>query len=284
MGAGEIVILLIVGIVVVGPQKLPGMMKKAGQLITRLRRMSQDLRSNSGIDRIIREEGLEKEIRELREFRLALSRNNILDKLVEAANAPPKPAAPRPTIGSPALGAASAPVIAEKSATPGAPAESIGGTANQPGQNGAPANPALSLIKPAEGAIAQGSLELPSDLPVIPYPSPERAYRSKRTREYPKMGCDHYDVLPDDLDEADEDLIAEGANPEDVKPSEPGTATEGTERKGDANGDSPSLESAVARVARSEPAPLEPSPAESAPAESTAETRESAESSSRGLV
>ena len=52
MSAGEITILLIVGIVVVGPQKLPGMMRTAGQWVTRLRRMSSDLRSQSGIDRI----------------------------------------------------------------------------------------------------------------------------------------------------------------------------------------------------------------------------------------
>lgn len=208
MGASEIVILLIVGIVVVGPKKLPGMMKTAGQWITRLRRMSQDLRSNSGIDRIIREEGLEKEIRELRELRLALSRNNILDKIVEAANAPPKPIV-RPT---PAVAATSSAALPAGGKVPqsSAPVEpKLASSSETNGSAPAATNPALSLIKPAQGAIAQGSLvDLPSDLPDIPYPSPERAYRSVRQREYPKMGCDHYDVLPDDLDEAEADAEA----------------------------------------------------------------------------
>ena len=64
MSAAELMILLIVGIVVVGPKRLPEMMRKAGQYVAKLRRLSTDLRNQSGIDRILREEGLEKEIRE----------------------------------------------------------------------------------------------------------------------------------------------------------------------------------------------------------------------------
>jgi len=62
MSLGEIVVLLIVGIVVIGPKNLPSMMRTAGQWVTKLRRMSTDLRSQSGIDDLIRHEGLEKEI------------------------------------------------------------------------------------------------------------------------------------------------------------------------------------------------------------------------------
>ena len=46
---GELMVLLIVGIVVVGPKRLPSMMRTAGQWITRIRKMSSDLRSQSGI-------------------------------------------------------------------------------------------------------------------------------------------------------------------------------------------------------------------------------------------
>lgn len=75
---GEIMVLVLVGIVVVGPRKLPALMRTAGRWISKLRRMSTDLRSQSGIDDLIRQEGLEREIRELR----ALSRVNVIETLV----------------------------------------------------------------------------------------------------------------------------------------------------------------------------------------------------------
>ncbi|MFO0759595.1 MAG: Sec-independent protein translocase protein TatB [Byssovorax sp.] len=78
LSLGEIVLLLIVGIVVVGPKNLPTMMRTAGQWVSKLRRMSVDLRSQSGIDELIRIEGLEKEIQELR----ALSRMNVVESLI----------------------------------------------------------------------------------------------------------------------------------------------------------------------------------------------------------
>jgi sec-independent protein translocase protein TatB len=87
MSAAEIMILLIVGIVVVGPKRLPKMMRTAGQWVAKMRRLSSDLRSQSGIDRIIREEGLEKEIRELRALKDSLSKQALLDSLVKAADA-----------------------------------------------------------------------------------------------------------------------------------------------------------------------------------------------------
>ena len=91
MSFGEIAILLVIGVVVVGPRKLPTLMRTTGQWISKLRRMSSDLRSQSGIDDLIRSEGLEKEIREIR----ALSRVNIVDTLVAPVMSPipPKPPA-----------------------------------------------------------------------------------------------------------------------------------------------------------------------------------------------
>ncbi|MEO7595856.1 MAG: hypothetical protein ABI134_31885 [Byssovorax sp.] len=74
-------VLLIVGIVVIGPKNLPSMMRTAGQWVTKLRRMSTDLRSQSGIDDLIRHEGLEKEIAELR----SLARMNVVDTLIKPA-------------------------------------------------------------------------------------------------------------------------------------------------------------------------------------------------------
>jgi sec-independent protein translocase protein TatB len=98
MSFGEIAILLIIGVVVVGPRKLPTLMRTAGQWISKLRRMSSDLRSQSGIDDLIRSEGLEKEIREIR----SLSRVNIVDTLVAPIMAPVPPRPPAAQLPIPA--------------------------------------------------------------------------------------------------------------------------------------------------------------------------------------
>ena len=88
LGFGEILIILVVGIVVVGPRRLPSLMRTAGQWVGKLRRMSTDLRSQSGIDELIRYEGLEKEIADLR----ALSRVNVMNTFVTPMLSP-RPAA-----------------------------------------------------------------------------------------------------------------------------------------------------------------------------------------------
>ena len=84
---GEIVLLLLVGIIVVGPKNLPAMMRTAGQWVNRLRRMSMDLRSQSGIDDLLRREGLDQHIHELR----SLARMNVVDSLIATSAAPARP-------------------------------------------------------------------------------------------------------------------------------------------------------------------------------------------------
>jgi sec-independent protein translocase protein TatB len=81
LSLGEIMLLLIVGIVVVGPKNLPSLMRTAGQWISKIRRMSSELRNQSGIDDLIRQEGLEREIHELR----SLSRMNVVESLMSPA-------------------------------------------------------------------------------------------------------------------------------------------------------------------------------------------------------
>jgi sec-independent protein translocase protein TatB len=78
---GEIVLLVIVAIVVVGPRNLPSMMRTAGQWVTRIRRMSTDLRAQSGIDQLLRDEGLERDLREIK----SLANVNVLDSLERLA-------------------------------------------------------------------------------------------------------------------------------------------------------------------------------------------------------
>src|SRR4051812_39228363 len=57
------------------------MMRTAGQWVAKLRRLSTDLRAQSGIDDLIRQEGLENEIQELR----SLWRINVIDTLMTPA-------------------------------------------------------------------------------------------------------------------------------------------------------------------------------------------------------
>ena len=83
MSLGEIVLLLIVGIIVVGPRNLPTMMRTAGQWIARLRRLTSDLRAQSGIDDVLRREGLDEHIHELR----SLSRLSMVESLIAPAAA-----------------------------------------------------------------------------------------------------------------------------------------------------------------------------------------------------
>jgi sec-independent protein translocase protein TatB len=82
MSFGEVLVLLLLAIVVVGPRQLPTMMRTAGRTIARLRRSLFDMRAQSGIDDILRAEGLEREIRELR----ALMRGNVLQAIASDLN------------------------------------------------------------------------------------------------------------------------------------------------------------------------------------------------------
>jgi sec-independent protein translocase protein TatB len=84
---GEIVLLLIVGIIVVGPRNLPTLMRTAGQWVARLRRMTTELRAQSGIDDVLRREGLDEHLHELR----SLSRLNVVESLIAPVAAPAAP-------------------------------------------------------------------------------------------------------------------------------------------------------------------------------------------------
>ena len=84
LGFGEIMVLLLVGIVVVGPKRLPTLMRTAGRWVGKLRRMSHEFRAQSGIDDLVRLEGLENEVRELR----TLTQGNRFGSIINATAAP----------------------------------------------------------------------------------------------------------------------------------------------------------------------------------------------------
>jgi sec-independent protein translocase protein TatB len=65
---GEFLVLLIVGMVVLGPKELPKVLRKLGQWSGRLRRMASELRAQSGIDEVLREGDMGENIAELRKL------------------------------------------------------------------------------------------------------------------------------------------------------------------------------------------------------------------------
>jgi sec-independent protein translocase protein TatB len=68
LGLGEIIIIILVALVVIGPKDLPKMLRKVGKYAGKLRRMAADLRAQSGIDDALRSEGLADDLAEIRKL------------------------------------------------------------------------------------------------------------------------------------------------------------------------------------------------------------------------
>lgn len=64
----ELVVVVVVALVVMGPKDLPRMLRKLGRWAGKLRRMAADLRAQSGIDDALRSEGLADDIAEIRKL------------------------------------------------------------------------------------------------------------------------------------------------------------------------------------------------------------------------
>lgn len=62
----EITVIALVALIVVGPEKLPKMLYTLGQWVGKLRRLTTEVRAQTGIDDILRQEGFEGGLRELR--------------------------------------------------------------------------------------------------------------------------------------------------------------------------------------------------------------------------
>src|SRR5690606_27167900 len=58
IGAFELVVILIVALIAVGPDKMPGFVKTIGTAIREVRRTTRDLRASIGIDEVLRDEDL----------------------------------------------------------------------------------------------------------------------------------------------------------------------------------------------------------------------------------
>jgi sec-independent protein translocase protein TatB len=65
---GELTLLVLLAIVLIGPRNMPDMMRKLGRTITKVRRVATDLRQQSGIDEILQNEGIQREVQELQKL------------------------------------------------------------------------------------------------------------------------------------------------------------------------------------------------------------------------
>jgi len=73
----EVAVIGVVALVVVGPKKLPTMLRTLGEWVGRARRLITEVRAQTGIDDILREEGIDgvKELRSLLRGELAQIKN-----------------------------------------------------------------------------------------------------------------------------------------------------------------------------------------------------------------
>lgn len=62
----EIVLIAVVALVAVGPQRLPGMLRNFGTWMRKIRKMTTEVRQQTGIDEMLRAEGLHGGLNELR--------------------------------------------------------------------------------------------------------------------------------------------------------------------------------------------------------------------------
>jgi sec-independent protein translocase protein TatB len=86
---GELCVLVIVAVVVIGPKDMPKVLRKAGQLAAKFRRMATDMRTQSGIDEVLRADGLHEDIAEIRK----LAQADFLAPVARPADARPAPGA-----------------------------------------------------------------------------------------------------------------------------------------------------------------------------------------------
>src|SRR5512141_2759011 len=94
MSFGELAVVVIVALVVMGPKDLPKMLRKLGQWAGKLRRMAADLRAQSGIDDALRTEGLADDIAEIR--KLARGELDGVKRSIEDDGPRAVPAGPEP--------------------------------------------------------------------------------------------------------------------------------------------------------------------------------------------
>ncbi|MBX3230003.1 MAG: Sec-independent protein translocase protein TatB [Hydrogenophaga sp.] len=87
----ELVVVVLVTLIVMGPKDLPKMLRKLGQWAGKIRRAAADLRAQSGIDDALRSEGLADDIAEIR--KLARGELDAVQRAARVEADAPKPIA-----------------------------------------------------------------------------------------------------------------------------------------------------------------------------------------------
>ncbi len=203
---GELVMLLLVAVVVLGPKEMPRYLRKAGQLAGQLRRMAYDMRTKSGIDEVLRSEGIGSDIAEIR--RLATFARGELGSIMT-------------DLRSTANGV---------------------GLRDVPSSPYAPTQTATSVGAAAVGAAAVGATAASPHRPPAPIPMvAATVLQIDRAREYPSAGADSYGALPEGAKvyegelasrlEASRETSPDGASPDGASPegSPPEGASPSTE-------------------------------------------------------
>lgn len=100
IGFGEMVVIAVLLLVAVGPDKLPTMIKTVAKTYRQFRRAANDIRASTGIDDLLRDEEL-KELAELRKQKLlAMSQKPVAKPLpAKPVAAATQPASPMPPEG-----------------------------------------------------------------------------------------------------------------------------------------------------------------------------------------
>lgn len=97
VGASELLLIVIVAVVVIGPKDMPLAMRTAGRWIGKMRKVSGHFRA--GIDAMVREAELEDMERKWREQNEAIMKANPVLPTAEEMLPPPSPAAPADALG-----------------------------------------------------------------------------------------------------------------------------------------------------------------------------------------
>ena len=93
---GELMVICVVALVAVGPKKLPGMLHTLGQWLRKLRNLTSEVRSQTGIDELLRAEGLHGGLNELRGLLRGAHGNPF-----EPLHSPVQPTVPRAPVDDP---------------------------------------------------------------------------------------------------------------------------------------------------------------------------------------
>jgi sec-independent protein translocase protein TatB len=201
----ELLMLLLVAVVVLGPKEMPKYLRKAGEFAGKLRRMAYDMRAKSGIDEVLRSEGIGSDIAEIR--RLASFARGELGSLMSSVQSATSGASLSDVAGS-AYGPRPAPPrgnVLASAASSANPTGSVAGIAAPVAFGAAVAAATSSSAGPAASsdAPAPGTVLAPNGKPATPMAPPAPVYAAPvlvtidREREYPNAGADSYEALPE---------------------------------------------------------------------------------------